>query len=306
MISKKYFPLLGIIPILATMKKLTLKWFLSVVLLMGSVCSWSQDKMPYRLFTKEGAIASYSQLLQATQNSQITLFGEYHDNPICHWLELELAKDVSEIKPIVMGAEMIETDNQAMLNKYLNGEIDQKQLDSTARLWPNHKTDYKPLVDFAKEKKIPFVATNVPRRFAGMVYKQGFEALATLTAAEKLWVAPLPIAYDASLPGYVRMIEEMGGHGGANLPKAQALKDATMASFILKNLQKNSVFIHYNGTYHSDYFDGIYWYLKKGDPKLTIITIATVTQESILTLNKENYNKADFIIVIDEDVTKTY
>lgn len=278
----------------------------SALLLITFSCIYSQEKMPYRIFTKDGKVANYDLMLKAVVKSEVTLFGEYHDNSICHWLELELAKDVTLLKPVVLGAEMIETDNQLALNKYLNGAIDQKELDSTARLWPNYKTDYKPLVDLAKEKQLPFVATNVPRRYAGMVYKQGFESLLTLPVEEKSWIATLPIAYDANLPGYVKMVAEMGGHGGENLPKAQALKDATMAAFILKNRLKGSVFIHYNGSYHSDNFDGIYWYLKNAEKKLDIITIATVTQEDILTLSKENYNKANFIIVIDEDVTKTY
>ena len=49
----------------------------------------------------------------------------------------------------------------------------------------------------------------------------------------------------------------MGDHTSPNMPKAQASKDATMAYFINKNLKANSVFIHYNGTFHSDNFDGI-------------------------------------------------
>ena len=83
-------------------------------------------------------------------------------------------------------------------------------------------------------------------------------------------------------------------------------KDATMAHFIIKNLQPNAVFLHYNGTYHSDNFEGISWYLKKSKPELKIITIATVEQKDISKLEKEHLNKADFILVIDEDATKTY
>ena len=217
---------------------------LLTLLFLSCSCIYSQEKMPYRIFSKDGKVSNYDLMLKAVAKSEVTLFGEYHDNSICHWLELELAKDISLLKPIVLGAEMIETDNQLALNKYLNGTIDQKELDSTARLWPNYKTDYKPIVDFAKEKQLPFIATNVPRRYAGMVYKQGFESLSTLSAEEKQWIATLPITYDAKLPGYVKMVEEMGEHGGENLPKAQALKDATMAAFILKNKLKESVFIH--------------------------------------------------------------
>ena len=102
------------------------------------------------------------------------------------------------------------------------------------------------------------------------------------------------------------MIQEMGGHGGDNLPKAQAIKDATMAHFIIMNARRNYIFIHYNGTYHSDDFEGIYYYLKLQAPQLKTMTIATVEQDDITKFLAENLNKADFIIVVDNDMTKTY
>lgn len=266
----------------------------------------AQDKKAYQLFDKNGKKTTYTKLLKATLITQVVLFGEYHNNSIAHWLQLELTKDVAEKKPLVLGAEMIEADNQKQLNAYLKGEINQKQLDSTARLWPNYKTDYKPLVDFAKDNNITFIATNIPRRYASMVSKKGFEALETLTDEEKSWIAPQPIPYDANLPGYVEMMKMMGEHTSPNMPKAQASKDATMGYFIYKNLKDNSVFIHYNGTYHSDNFEGISWYLLRQNPNVKIITIATVEQKDLSKLEKEHYNKADFILVIDEDATKTY
>lgn len=279
--------------------------FLSLLLLFTIVLQ-AQDKKSYQLFDKNGKKVSYDKLLKASLKTQVVLFGEYHNNSVSHWLQLELTKDVATKTPVVLGAEMIEADNQTQLNQYLKGEIDQKKLDSIARLWKNHPTDYKPLVDFAKENNFDFIATNIPRRYASMVSKKGFEALETLTTEEKTWIAPQPIPYDASLPGYVEMMKMMGDHTSPNMPKAQASKDATMAYFINKNLKANSVFIHYNGTFHSDNFDGINWYLKTYNPSIEIVTISTVEQKDISKLEKENYNKADFILVIDEDVTKTY
>ncbi|WP_396195083.1 ChaN family lipoprotein [Flavobacterium sp.] len=283
------------------MKKVTL----FITFLIGFVLS-AQDKKAYQLFDKKGKKTTYAKLLKDTEKAQVVLFGEYHNNSVVHWLQLELTKDLAEKKPLVLGAEMIESDNQKQLNQYLNGEINQKQLDTTARLWPNFKTDYKPLVDFAKAKKLPFIATNIPRRYASMVSKKGFEALETLTAEEKSWIAPLPMAYDENLPGYVNMMKMMGDHASPNMPKAQASKDATMAYFIQKNLKPDSIFIHYNGTYHSDNFEGIYWYLKNALPNLPIITIATIEQKDLEKIMPEEYNKADYILVIDEDVTKTH
>lgn len=271
-----------------------------------AIITSAQNKLSYQLFDKNGKKTTYKKLVKASTNTEVVLFGEYHNNSVSHWLELELTKDIAEKKPVVLGAEMIEADNQKQLDQYLKGEINQKQLDSTARLWSNHKTDYKPLVDFAKDNNRQFVATNIPRRYASMVSKKGFEAIETLSAEEKSWIAPLPIPYDAELPGYVEMMKMMGEHASPNMPKAQAIKDATMAYFIEKNRKENTVFIHYNGTYHSDNYEGINWYLKKQNPNIQIITIATVEQKDVSKLEKEYYNKADFILVIDEDVTKTY
>lgn len=277
----------------------------AIALLIGFV-NFGQNKMPYQLYTKEGKKTTYDKLLKAAEKNEVVLFGEYHDNSIVHWLQLEFTKDLAQKKSLVLGAEMIEADNQKQLDQYLKGEINQKQLDSTARLWNNYKTDYKPLVDFAKEKKIPFIATNVPRRYASLVFKKDFAGLDELTAEEKSWMAPLPIPFDINLPGYKSMLEMMGGHAGEKMPKAQALKDATMAHFILENFNSGIIFVHYNGTYHSDNFEGISWYLKKSQSSLKILTIATVEQEDISKLEKDHYTKADFILVVDKDVTKTY
>ena len=281
------------------------KGILSFLLLIG-IMLHAQDKSVYQLFDKNGKKVAYKKLLKAALETEVVLFGEYHNNPICHWLELELAKDVATNKAIVMGAEMFEADNQKAVNQYLAGSIDQKKLDSTARLWPNYTTDYKPLLDFAKDNAIKFVATNIPRRYASQVAKKGFEALELLSPEEKSWMAPLPMPYDASLSGYFNMMKMMGEHTSPNMPKAQASKDATMGYFIVQNLQPNTVFLHYNGTYHSDYFEGISWYLLTYKPGTKIITIATVEQKDIDKLDSEHYNKADFILVIDEDVTKSY
>jgi uncharacterized iron-regulated protein len=275
-----------------------MKLHILLTVLFISAFTLAQEKQPYQLYSKDGKKTTYKKLLKAAGETEVVLFGEHHDNSLIHWLQLELTKDLSEIKPLVLGAEMIERDNQK--------QLDQKAFDTVARLWNNHKTDYKPLVDFAKEKKYPFIATNIPRRYASKVYKGGFESLNDLTAEEKTWIAPLPIAYDATLPGYVKMLEMAGGHGGDNLPKAQAVKDATMGYFIAQNLKPGTIFIHYNGTYHSDNFEGINWYLKKAKPGVKIVTIAAVSQKDVSKLDKEYLNVADFIIVVDEDMTKTF
>lgn len=39
---------------------------------------------------------------------------------------------------------------------------------------------------------------------------------------------------------------------------------------------------------------------------IKVVTIATVEQGQLEKLETEHFNKADFILVVDEDMTKTY
>ena len=277
-----------------------------VVFVFAYLFSNAQKKPAYVLYNKKGRQVSYHKMIRILKEKDIVLFGEFHNNPIDHWLELEVARDLLSQRNIVLGAEMIETDNQLALDLYLQGSITAKGLDSMARLWKNYPTDYAPLVNFAKEKQLDFAATNVPRRYASLVAKGGFEALDTLSSSEKKWIAPLPIEYDSTLPGYKNMLTMMSGHGGPNLPKAQAIKDATMANSILKYFKPGSLFIHYNGSYHSENYEGILWYLKRKRPGLKYATITTVSQADIHQLEEKNKGKANFTICVDADMTNTY
>ncbi|MDX1903857.1 MAG: ChaN family lipoprotein [Thermonemataceae bacterium] len=291
------------------------KKYLIVLSLFALCMSAFNDKPAYQLFDQKGKKTSYETLLTEAQNADIVLFGELHNNPIAHWLQLQLSKDLATKKSdkLLMGAEMFEADNQLVFDEYQKGWIKETSFTKEAKIWDNYRTDYRGLVELAIKQKVPFVATNVPRRYASIVSKEGLQGLDKLDAEAKKFIAPLPIAFDANLPGYAEMTKmaahgQMGGGAGKAVyfAQAQAIKDATMAHFILKNWQKGKIFIHFNGSYHSDNFEGIVWYLKNQNPSLKILTISTVEQDNISEISKENLEKANFILAIPSDMTKTY
>lgn len=282
-------------------------------MLFLTLASMISDKPAYVLFDKTGKRTSYEALLKDAISADIVLFGELHNNPICHWLEKELAYDMFKSKgnQLILGAEMFETDNQIIINEYLNDKIKESNFEAEAKLWNNYKTDYKPLINFAKKNKITFIATNIPRRYAAMVNRSGFEVLDSISPEAKFFLPPLPVKYDPELKCYKQMLSNMGGapmssHSNSNLPKAQAIKDATMAHNILKNWSKGKIFLHFHGTYHSDNFESIYWYLNQQNPNLKIITISSIEQSSTEFLEKESINKGHYILCIPENMTKTY
>lgn len=281
-----------------------------VTLVLLALFAFKSDKLAYQLFSQDGKRVKYDKMLQDLQEADIVFFGEMHNDPIGHWLQFELTKEFYAVKgkDLVLGAEMFETDNQLLIDEYFNGSIKKKNFEKEVRLWPNYKTDYKRLLEFAKDSGLRFVATNIPRRYAAVVNSKGFEGLDSLSAQAKEYIAELPIQYDSTLACYANILEMMKDmpHVNPNLPKAQAAKDATMAEFILKNWSKGKLFLHYNGTYHSDDFESILWYLYRANPKLKILTISSVGQKELGSLDEENLNKANYILVVPEAMTKTY
>lgn len=288
--------------------------FMKKILLLGiilvTLLSMKNDKPAYRLFDQNGKNASYKDMLKQASEADIVFFGELHDNPICHWLEYELTADLfaERGKNLMLGAEMFESDNQLIIDEYLAGLVKEKNFESEARLWPNYKTDYKRLLNFARDSSLMFIATDIPRRYAAMVNKGGFEALNKLEKEAYQFIAPLPLRYDSTLSCYADMYKMMGdspSHATRNIACAQDSKDATMAYFILKNFTKGKTFLHFNGSYHSDRFQSIVWHLKQADPSLKIITISSVEQADLDNLKKESEGLANFIIAIPETMSKS-
>lgn len=292
------------------MKVLTL--LLLLISLTTAVPTFAQrEPAPYRLFNERGKPVSYNKMLRALTKADVVLFGELHNNPICHWLELQLLRDLhGERDDLVLALEMFEADDQLVLDEYLQGTIREKDLTKEAKVWDNYATDYRPLVELAQAEGIPVVASNVPRRYANLVYRQGLPALDSLSDEARRWMAPLPITVDQQLPSYQEMFAMMGGgHGGdpggaENLVNAQAIKDATMAHFVRQQLPRPVLHVH--GAFHSIDKEGIAWYLQQAQPDLIIMNIHSVEQDTVDKLLEDNQTDADFTISIPSDMTKTY
>lgn len=269
--------------------------------------AWKGSPQAYALYTPDGNPASWSDLIDRAMTADVVFFGELHDDAVMHWLQKELVQNLLDkgLTP-ALGAEMLEADDQLVLDEYLLGVINKDKLKAAANLWPNYWTDYHPLVDMAKEHGLPFIATNIPRRYASFVYQHGLIGLDSLSDGAKAFLPALPIPFDINLPGYQAMLAMGSGHGGETLPMAQASKDATMAHFILSNLSGGQPFVHFNGAYHSQNREGISWYLKQSNPDLDIVAIHGHRQDNVLAPDSADLQMGDFLIITNERMTKTH
>lgn len=287
-----------------------MKKLFALALLLYTVSLHAQDLPAYKIYNSKGKASGFAKMVKELEKYDVVLFGEYHNSSIVHWLQLKTTEALYEKAGdrLMLGAEMFERDNQEAINRYLAGESDDKKLAEEARLWKNHPTDYKPLLDFAKSKKLPMVATNVPRRYASTVARNGVDSL-LLEPHEKEWVVKLPYVVTLETPGYEEMRSMMGDHAGAramNFVAAQAIKDATMAESILKYLEPGKLLLHYHGDFHSKQYGGIYWYLKQARPELKIAVISLAESEDSGLPLPGDFVRTDFNLVIPKDMTKTY
>lgn len=281
-----------------------------VTLLTFTSVLQAQDHPAYQLYNQKGKIVKYDKMIKDLADADMVFFGEYHTNPISHWLQLEMAKSFYGIKgnKLYFGAEMFENGNQLVLNEYLAGFYDEsKMIPEMTQMWGNYKTDYKPLVEFAKKNNLRFIATNIPRRYASMINKKGIEVLKELSPEAHAMIGPVEKYFDAEV--YADMADMMGAHVPANMlniQTAQASKDATMAYFSVKNFNPGDFFFHLDGSYHSNYNRGIIWWVNKIRPGLNIKSVTTVKKSEWEEMSDEKKATiANYTIVVADNMTQT-
>ncbi len=284
-----------------------------MALILGLTTLCAQEPTPYKVYKADGTPTTYTDMINDLSTRDVIFFGEQHNCPVAHWLELCVLRSLYQKHgALTLGMEMFETDTQPVIDEYFSGLISEERFLSESRPWPNYSTDYMPVVDYAREQKIPLIATNVPRRYADVVNKKGLSLL-----REK--ATPLALSYMAPLtfepePGEAGFFGAMLGMGGQQsdperverLQAAQSLKDATMAHFIIQNKRPGIPLLHLNGSYHSISDKGITHYLRLSDPTLKVGTIATARQEDTDHLDEAYIGISDYVIIIPEDFTRSY
>ena len=283
--------------------------------LLVSQFVFAQDSISnhYKIYdTRSRQYIAVENIVADMASADVLFFGEQHDDSVGHYLENKILQSLYAAygSKMALSLEMFETDNQLVLNEYLEGKIDEKRLAKDARLWNNYK-DYRPMVDFAKANAIPVIAANTPRRYVSMVSKGGMQPLMALSKEAKKLLPPLP--YD-TLSGRYRekFFEVMKGSPGGDNPKvyySQCLWDAGMSYSIYRFLKKNKgkKIFHCVGGFHTAEKLGTAAQLQMRNKKLRILNIATVRDDNFYTPDWDKLQVlGDYILLTDPKVKKTF
>ena len=208
----------------------------------------------------------------------VLLIGENHSDPEAHKWEKRILERVlaeNEKRKFSLSLEFYDREAQVVLDEYLNGSVSKETFLEDSRPPSNHG-DYQPLIDFCKEKHIPVIASNCPRRYTRMVTKLAAQLLETSSlfvfifqvsklgrstlmdsvtkvpkAAELLPKLPYQLASEKYKKNFLEIMGSIGTPNpnvATSMLDAQSLWDATMADSIVKALDHNEFVIHIAGS----------------------------------------------------------
>lgn len=268
-----------------------------------------------RVVDRSGQPASFGALVEQAAAADIVFFGEQHDDPETHRVEFGLLDAIGRSgRPVILSLEMFERDVQPLLDDYLAGHLTESDFLARSRPWDRYVTDYRPMVELAKQRGWPVVATNVPRPMASAVGRAGLEYLDTIPATMRAHAAT-----DIRCPDdayRARFLQEMRGHSsGPATPAradtlatataerfylAQCVKDETMAESIARALDRappDAILVHYNGSFHSDLGQGTVDRVRRRLPGKRTFLVTAVPVTDLDSANASAHDgRADWIV----------
>jgi uncharacterized iron-regulated protein len=165
-----------------------------------------------------------SEVLANAARSRIVLLGELHDRADHHRWQLQTVAALAARRPVVLGFEMFPRRTQAVLDRWVAGELDDAALlreTDWPQVWGFPAPLYLPLLEFARLNRAPMRALNIDRALVSRVGREGWAAI---PAAEREGVSDPA----SPTPAYRSMLAEaMAAHGGEAAPS-----DAGMQRFV--------------------------------------------------------------------------
>jgi len=315
---------------------------ISCMLLLSSCSLMSSsvidiNEQHYRIYRADGSSASLDDLLTEASQVDVTFLGESHNDPVAHYLELLLFESLAD-NMLALSLEMFETDIQYVLDEYLDDVITEVHLLESARAWDNYDSDYKPLIEFAKNNSLPVLAANAPRRYVNLVGREGQESLQNLGDEAKRFLPSLPYANasESYTENFLNLMQAMNAQSGQEpddnhdneeiTPEqaeaareqeerlqrtlaAQSLWDAGMAWSIASYLTEHSDtrVLHVNGSFHSAEGLGILDHLRRYRSQTSMLVITITADESFPEFDTESMlNQGDFVIVTDPSLPRSF
>jgi uncharacterized iron-regulated protein len=263
----------------------------------------------YRIYDGEGQPISLDAMIERLQAAQVVFVGEYHDDPAAHHLQMRIFERLHQRckgRKLALSLEMFERDVQHIVDEYLADLITEVHFLASSRPWKNYQSDYRPLVEYAKQHNLSVIAANAPRRYVNRVGRLGAESLRQVPEPQRRGLPPLPHAEaSAEYATRFRAVMEKMRKEHEKKKEATPNKDpapAAMAYSIAEHLLRSpdAQVVHVNGAFHTDRRLGIPEHLTRYRPGTSFLVVTILSEKSFPDFDaKEMTARGDFVIVTD-------
>lgn len=269
---------------------------------------------PHRVYdTKDKKFIDFEEFVSRLVKADLVFVGEQHDDPGTHRLELAILEGIARRRDsVVLALEMFERDVQPLLDRYVSKSVTEDSLLGGGRPWKNYQADYRPLVELAREKGWPVVASNVPRPLASLIARVGIAGLDTLPAERRATAAAeFQCPEDEYYRNFLKEMGDLSAHGPNSnagdvkarvdrMYQAQCVKDETMGESVARAFRPGRLVIHYNGSFHSDFGLGTAARAERRLGKVKTVVVTAVPVESLdqVKPNKEERKRADYLLFV--------
>ena len=203
---------------------------------------------------------SFAAIMEKIADKRVVYVGESHTRNEDHLLQLRVIRALFTQNPkLAIGMEMFSREAQPVLDRYVAGELSEKEFLKQSGYFSKWSFDYRlyrDIINFARSHHLPIVALNQEKELVSKVFKEGTSAL----TAEDL--AKIPTDRDLAIPGYrERITDVFAMHGQHSAPEqingffqAQAIWDETMTESVTTflNAHPESRMVVLAGQGHTD------------------------------------------------------
>ena len=141
-------------------------------------CAVKLDKI---FDTSSNVNIALDQLIQNLKKYRIIMLGESHTSESNHKLQLEIIKGLTESgSSMCLALEMFNPSQDPVLENFIQGKLTEEEfLDQSTyfNTWGYNYRYYKPIFDYAREKKIKMFGVNIERDYASKIGRDGIESL---------------------------------------------------------------------------------------------------------------------------------
>jgi len=218
---------------------------LILTLLTLAYLSWARNSPDDRLFrVSDRAVVSLSDIIPDLKGARLVFIGELHDQELHHQAQLEVIRRLWESgAPVAVGLEMFRRDSQAQLDRWVKGELSEKDFQKLyVDNWNLPWNLYRDIFVFARDHKIPLIGLNVSREITRQIAQEGFSSLTPEQLGD---TPPVSCVVDDAYAAFIRRSLGMHGHSGMSFTRfceAQLFWDTAMAKNSLHFLKENSQF----------------------------------------------------------------